>query len=295
MSRSRFLLAALAVLGAVGSCAPVDRKTQITVALASETEIPQELDAFVLRVLSTRTGELRFSNDYSPTSGRDFPTTLAVIPVDEDSLGSPVRIELEGLKNGRVFLRRQAVISYSEGRNLLLSMPLRMACFQFRDCGPSATCAGGECVPVKVEPSSLADYDPGLVFGSEGACFDEEACLPDGIEVEVREDCSFAIPAGVPSGTGNVSIQWAVAPNRILALDADDAQEGWTRLADDRGRLSKGVCDSHFQRRGSDGLLLVPDFAERVYFSASCASKTSRRPYCLSARTQHAGIGAIRR
>ena len=63
-------------------CAPTDRETQVTLALSSETQIPDELDSFSIRVISTRTGELRFAQDYFPTSGREFPATLAVIPAD---------------------------------------------------------------------------------------------------------------------------------------------------------------------------------------------------------------------
>jgi hypothetical protein len=282
------------VLGVSASCASVDDKTQITVALSSETEIPKELDSFALRVFSTRTGELRFSQDYFPSSGRDFPTTLAVVPLDERSLGSPIRIELEGRQGGNVFLRRQSVLSYFEGRNILLRMPLRMACFQFKDCGPNATCAGGECVPVEVPASALVDFDPKYVFGEAKTCFDEEACLTEEVEVDVADDCTFAIPAGVPERQGNVAIRWAAAPARILGLDADEPQEGWTRLGPDRGKLSRGACDSHFQRRGGDGALLVPDWAKTVYFSPTCASKSALVPHCFSSKTQHSGIGALR-
>lgn len=271
----------------------IDKETQLTLALASETEVPAELDGFTLRVLSMRTGELRFSQDYFPKSGRDFPTTLAVVPMDEESLSSPLRIELEGRKGGTVFLRRRAIVSYFKGRNLLLSMPLRMACFQFTDCGPNKTCSGGECVDARIEPDKLLDFDERRVFGQDGACFDEQACLESIAEVAVDDDCSFAIPGDVPEGMGNLAIRWAVAPSRVLGLDAGDPQEGWTRIGSGRGKLSKGVCDSHFQRRGPDGALLVPDWAEKVYFAASCPSKTSAVPACFSKRTLHSGIGAV--
>lgn len=289
MNRSMFLALALAC----GACASVDDKTQVTVALSSETEIPKELDSFALRVFSTRSGELRFSKDYYPTSGREFPTTLAVIPFDESSLESPVRIELEGRVGATIFLRRQAVVSYVKDRNLLLTMPLRMACFQFQDCGPNATCAGGQCVSSTVDTERLVDFDPKLVFAAGGTCFDEEACLATPTETKVDPDCTFPIPAGSAEGQGNVSIRWAAAPSRILALDAADPQEGWTRLSPTRGKLSQGACDSHFQRVGSDGKPLVPDWAKVVYFTPTCASKTGAVPHCLSQKTQHAGIGAV--
>lgn len=286
-------LTALVVMSAALGCSSVDKKTQVTVALSSETEIPKELDSFALRVFSTRTGELRFSQDYYPRSGREFPTTLAVIPFDEDALESPVRIELEGRIGATVFLRRQAVVSYVRERNLLLSMPLRMACFAFQDCGPNSTCAGGQCVSNTVDTNRLVDFDPKFVFGSAGACFDEEACLGSSVEVKVDEDCTFAIPEGAAAGEGNVAIRWAAAPSRVLALDANDDQEGWTRVDAARGKLSQGACDSHFQRTGNDGKPLVPDWAKVVYFSRQCASKTGLVPSCWSEKTQHAGIGAV--
>lgn len=148
MIRKTLVALALAASAlAIAACSSVDKQTQITVALSSETEIPKELDSFTIRVISTRTGEVRFLQEYEPQSGREFPTTLAVIPVDQSSLGSPLRIELEGRKNGVVFLQRTSVISYFRERNILLTLPLRMACFQFTDCGPDSTCQGAESSP----------------------------------------------------------------------------------------------------------------------------------------------------
>jgi hypothetical protein len=250
------LVVAAGLAAVATSCSSVDRKTQVTIALSSETQIPKELDSFAVRVFSTRSGELRFSQDYYPTSGREFPTTLAVIPFDESSLDSPLRIELEGRLGGATFLKRQAVLSYVKERNILLEMPLRMACFQFKDCGPTQTCAGGQCVASTVDSASLVDFDAKLVFPQ-----------------------------------GNVSIRWAAAPQRILALEGSDAQEGWTRTAVDRGQLSQGACDSHFQRTGPDGNPLVADWAKNVYVSSSCPTKTVKQPYCQSPTTQHSGIG----
>jgi hypothetical protein len=296
MQPMRVILGSMAACLLAMSCSSadkVDNETQLTLALSSETEVPKELDAFTLRVISSRTGELRFSQDYFPKSGRDFPTTLAVIPMDEGSLASPLRIELEGRKGATVFLRRQSIVSYFKGRNLLLSLPLRMACFKFADCGPNGTCAGGQCVDAQVQPDKLLDYEERIVFGKEGACFDEQACLGSIAPVSVEDDCSFAIPVDVPEDMGNVAIRWAAAPSRVLGLDAGDPLEGWTRTGRGRGRLSKGVCDSHFQRRGPDGALLVPDWAEKVYFAASCRAKIATVPPCFSKTTLHAGIGAI--
>lgn len=283
-------VAAIAVLGA--SCHAVDRETQVTVALSTETKIPAELDAFTVRVLNVRTGELRFAQDYFPSSGRDFPTTLAVVPADQDSLDTPIRVELEGRSKGALTLRRIAVVGYIEGRNLLLAMPLRMACFQFRDCGVGATCVGGQCVPAEQGGETLVDYEPGFVFPVAGSCFDEERCLATPTEVEVAEaDCSFP----VPPGDANVAIRWSAAPERLLALDAEDAREGWTRIDGTRGRLSQGACDAHFRRLGPDGAPLVSDWARQVYVTTApgCPPKTLHVPACFSPSTGQSGIGAL--
>jgi hypothetical protein len=294
MNTRRAIVALLLALAAPLSGCSVDKKTQITVALSSETEIPKELDEFYIRVMSTRTGEIRFEHSYTAEDGHVFPTTLAVIPYDEDSLGSPVSVYLEGRKNGAAFLVRRAVVSYVKDRNILLTMPLRMACFQFKDCGPSATCAGGQCVEARIDTTKAVDYEDRFVFGDTSPCFDEQACLTGASEVAVDPaTCTFALPAGSALGQGNVAIRWAAAPERLLGLEADDTQEGWTRVAADRGKLSQGACDSHFQRRDADGKLLVSDWAKTVTFAPACASKSPLVPHCHSAATNAAGAGAV--
>lgn len=288
MKLRNYVVLAVAGIAATPACS-VDRDTQLTVAIASETEVPTELDSFTVRVTNTRTGETRFSQDYSPKTGRDFPATLAVIPADEDSLKSPIKIEIEGRKGNATALKRTTIVSYIEGRNVLVAMPLRMACFQFRECEAATTCAGGECVDATAKPSSLLDFAPNLVTPVQGQCFDEEQCLAQKQLTTVDQDCTFPITS--PDAV-NVAIRWAAAPQRILALDSGDAQEGWSRIAGDRGRLSKGACDSHFQRLGTDGKPLVADWAKEIYVTTGCAAKTNTVPSCYSNKTGHSGIGA---
>ncbi len=172
-------------------------------------------------------------------------------------------------------------------------MPLRMACFQFQDCGPNSTCAGGECVPAEVDATKLPTYDDSIFFPKEGACFDEERCLASAQVVTVNADCTFSLPPGTTDTNGNVAIQWAAAPARLLALESEDKQEGWTRLGPGRGKLSQGACDSHFQVLGPDGQPKVKDWAKQVFFAGTCRSKVATVPYCVSKATGHAGIGAI--
>jgi hypothetical protein len=275
----------------IGACS-VDKETQITVALQSEAVVPGELAAFTVRVTSTRTNEVRFEKLYNPTNGKDFPTTLAVIPADEDSIKSPLKIEIIGASDTEgknVILSRTSVTSYIEGRNLMLSMPLRMACFQFKPCDAGQTCRGGQCVADTVPSSTLTDFNTKLIAPETAGCFDEDNCLAAATEVAVADDCTFPIATADPV---NVAIRWAAAPARLLALDSGDAQEGWTRVSPSQGKLSQGACDSHFQRKDAAGNLLVSDWAKQVYVTTGCAAKTNLVPYCRSTTTGYAGIGA---
>lgn len=291
---SALAISALALGAFATTACSTDDKTQVTVAIQSEAIVPSELSAFTVKVTSTRTHEVRFTQTYYPES-KDLPSTLAVIPADEDSLGSPVEIEIAAFGAGTdpttatPILKRSSVVSYIEGRNLLLSMPLRMACLTFQECGDGKTCAGGQCVSSTVPSSTLKDYSAGLVT-STTECFDEDKCLAQSLVADVKGDCTFALPSQDAS-TVNVSIRWKAAAGRLLTLDRDDPQEGWTVVSPGLGRLSDGICNSHFQRLGANGQPLVSDVAEQVYVATSCAAKTASLPYCPSG-THQSGTGA---
>jgi hypothetical protein len=283
-------LAAMTTL-ALLACASEDRKTQVTVAITSETEIPKELDTLEVVVIDADGSESsRVLHDVQ--NPRFFPATLAVVPRSSRSLEGSLTVG----KDAQVF--RRAVVSYVEGRTLLLPMPLRMACFNFRGCGVNETCSGGTCQPARVEPNALADYDDRLVFGRSApeTCFDEATCIAGSQKVPVRpEDCTFALPEG-SSREGerprvNVSIRWKAAPSRVIVLDVDDPIEGWTRVADGRGKLSAGVCASLLDQEPDPKKRLIYDQALDVWLSTRCAAKTGSQPYCTSS-DGHVGIGA---
>jgi hypothetical protein len=287
----RLAATAAALLATTGSaCTERDTSTQLTVAITAETEIPRELDTLQVVVTAPNGSEvIRISHDVD--TPRFFPTTLAVIPKNERSLDGPVTVEVRGGKTtafaGQVF--RRAIVSYVEGRTLLVPMPLRMACFNFKDCGPSQTCVGGTCRSAAVEPSALVDFNEARVFGGlgGGACFDESKCLASATPVDVRADCTFPVPAA----DANVSIRWAAAPGRVIVLDGDDAAEGWTRVDAATGKLSSGVCDSLLDKETDPAKRRVPDQALDARVSVTCATKTAALPYCPGA-DGHSGIGA---
>ncbi|NOU32215.1 MAG: hypothetical protein HOO96_30285, partial [Polyangiaceae bacterium] len=89
------LVPALAVVVATSACAVKDDRTQVTVVLTSETEIPKELDALEITVTAAN-GSTVYDNVYTVRDPAFFATTLAVIPADSDSLKGPITVEIKG-------------------------------------------------------------------------------------------------------------------------------------------------------------------------------------------------------
>ena len=295
--KSLFASVFLAPIVASSACISKDNSTQITVALSSETEIPKELDTVEVVVTDAK-GSQAWRYEYPVRFPRFFPTTLAIVPRDDDSLDRPVTIEVRGYKSTssdrQVF--RRAVVPFVKGRTLLVPMPLRMACFNFADCRGSETCAGGRCVPAQLDASALPDFREELVFGGlpNAACFDEALCLGDAKPITVGADCTFALP-GAEANSGettqvNVAIRWAAADGRIIALEGDDPVEGWTRVDARTGKLSPGVCESLLDPEPDATRRRVPDRALDARISTACASKTHEHPPCPSG-DGHSGAG----
>jgi hypothetical protein len=284
------------LLGTIGAsaCVEKDNSTQLTIAIAAETEIPRELDTVQVVVVDAKGSEI-YRNEYPVSYARFFPTTLAIVPRDDDSLDRPVTIELRGYKQdgsgGQVF--RRAIVPFFKGRTLLVPMPLRMACFNFTDCKSNETCAGGRCVPAQLETSTLVDYEEQRVFGGapNATCFDEAACLGTGTLLPVAADCTFPLPEG---SAANVSIRWAAAALRVIGLDGDDPVEGWSRIDARTGKLSAGVCDSLLDPEPDPAKRRVPDRALDARISTACPTKTREQPYCPGA-DGHTGVGTTLR
>jgi hypothetical protein len=287
-------IAAVLLIAFVSACAAKDNKTQVTVLLTSETQVPRELDSLEVVVVSPNGVEA--SRVYHEVQNPSFfPATLAVIPAGADSLKGPIRVELRGYAKGKeaqVF--RRAIISYVKDRTLLLRMPLRMACFNFGDCGAGATCAGGTCQPAKIEEGKLTDFDERLVATDDPKqCFNEAACLADSQLLDLDAECTFALPEASGAGARpklNVSIRWAAASTRVIVLDEGDAIEGWT-IEGSRGRLSKGVCDSLRDKEQDPKKRAVPDQALDARIAQTCLAKQATQPFCKVGTAQN-GIGA---
>lgn len=269
------LAAAVSLLGC-----KEDTSTQITVAITSETKVPVEISDLQL-VVTDGLGSVVHNVTYNVSTQSFFPTTLALIPRDGDSLSRPVEVTVRASKGDTLIVLRRAVVSYVEERSLLLPLSLRMACFSIDSCKPNETCAGGECVPAAIDGASLLDFKPQFVFGSEpdSDCFNEDTCLSTVTETEVNKDtCVFTIPAGGEENA-NVAIEWWTAQGRMINLEGEDEREGWKRdpKISTRGFLAKGVCKLLHEGRKAN-----PNAAARAFVSTSCPPKRGNQPYCGS-------------
>lgn len=274
-----------AIVAAASACTTKDTSTQITIALSSETEIPKELTEFRLTVTKGN-GSLVHDFTYDVRTSFAFPQTIALVPSDADAVKMPVTVEVEGTRTAlnpatnqvetTTIVFRRAIVSYFEGRTILVSMPLRMACFQYGrgDCGATDSCVGGVCKPATVESSKVVDYDPSYVFPTPGKCFDDAKCIGGSTPVTVDfGDCSFTVPNGDTSHV-NASVEWLAAPERVIVLNGNDPDEGWTARDATHGVLSPGVCKAlQLQKAAKNG-------AERLYLSTACAPKLALQPSC---------------
>jgi hypothetical protein len=278
-------------------CTQVDDSTQITVALTSEAEAFTELGCVQLTVRHDD-GSIAFQYPYTPDNAGFFPATVGIKPQDSSSLDRPIHVDVQGFAGNCAtgaqaaapVVERTAVVSYIDGRNLLLPMPLRMACFD-QSCAAGSTCVGGLCQAIATTPaSSLPDYSSDLVTSDDGGngCFDEQTCLAGAVPVTVNADCTFALPAG--SASVNVAVQWAAAEGRIIVLEGDDPQEGWSMTDAGAGMLSTGVCTA-VQESADGGALPVPDKAVSVWVTTACPTVHALQPFCRRTAAEPVGIG----
>jgi hypothetical protein len=289
-------------------CAQPDTETQITVGLTSEALIPRELDKMKVSIKSAD-GTQKFFQEYDNINNRTFPGTAAVIPGGKDSLSGPLTIEVRGFSGNDEVLTRRSRLSYVPGRNIVIPMPLRMACFN-KLCSADESCAGGVCKKVETLPAdSLRVYKESEIKGDLGVdCFDEMACIANAKRVEVtitrpsasaslyEYECTFPV---IPGSNSNVSIRWAAADNRVIVLDEGDGEEGWTLSKDKTtGKLAPGICAAYADPKPfKDPLRAVYDRALDVAVSSSakCLAKSVKLPFCPVADgdlTNVAGSGA---
>ena len=144
-----------------------ERPTEIVAAVASDLQIPAELDG--LRLTVEHRGATQAQHFYILDPRRPafhkLPATLGIMAGGDPSL--PVTVTVEGSRAGSGVVQRRARLSFIERKILLLRMDLLRACAgRVTPCPTGKSCMeGGVCRSMEVDPRSLPEYDPGLVHG----------------------------------------------------------------------------------------------------------------------------------
>jgi hypothetical protein len=293
------LVAGVAALAA--ACTKTDTSTQVTVAFVSEaTALSANPDIVEVDVTVTPTGaQPTYAHSFRASDGTlgpgFFPATLGLVPSSEMAVTQPFTVDVTARDaSGAILVERTSITSFVEGRSLLLPMSLRMACAGETSCPDGQTCVGGVCRSSAIDPTTLVEYVGSDVIPelAGNACFDEASCLKGSTEIEIGSDCTFTIPASIPTGKANVSVEWADAQGRVIVLDGGDQDEGWTLTQGSQGELSPGVCAAWLVAHGGNPPTPPVDHALGAYISGTCATKTKTTAFCRANPDINVGVGA---
>lgn len=290
-----FLRFGLLALGIASACSS-SPATQFTVGVMSQIIVPKELRS--IRITASVAGDIRFCETYPVDDGMtSLPQSLALAPggdpsrpvtvtvvgfekskdeimaaVPDDCATSPVSLANE---NAAHILRRSKQ-SYANARNLYVPMPLRYSCFGV-DCMAGETCKGGRCMAPDVDPATLPDFVPELLFGKDSSCFDQTACLGDAVGPTVVDanQCIYEVPPGSSLRDVGMNVRAIYEGHGVEVLDLDPV-EGFTipdPTKPNRFQLAAGLCHPMM-----GGRQIV-----NVNASRTCASKNVYQPLCAGA------------
>ena len=151
----RPILCGIGVLLAIGSCKNKQR-TELVVEVGSNLATPVELDKFDLAITANGTTQ---HTPYSLVSDYKLPVLLGIV---ETSDGTGVaEIVATGYSNGSPIVNETAVLSFVEGKSMLLKLFLAAECRGDPCTDPSMTCTkGGVCRNKRRTTSNLTPYVP---------------------------------------------------------------------------------------------------------------------------------------
>lgn len=295
--RARWRHAALVGTWAMlGGCAPSE-PTEIVAGVHTQMQVPRELSTIGVVVQSG--GSLVHCLFHAVDDGTvTLPSTLGMQPTDDPTI--PVTVGVVGYREppppeqwdcltgmpdvgpGDASILRRRRLPYAEERTLYLPMPLRHACVD-QHCDEGETCIGGQCQAMELDPTTLADYLDGRVFGDESTCFDAELCVAPWASLPAtvvdRAACVLEIDPletlGLEQGAGlNVIILHDDFTPEVLDLDPlegftiPDPSEPW------RFQLAPSLCQSRYATGKITG----------VWASPLCPSKTPLQPLCRASQ-----------
>jgi hypothetical protein len=223
-------IAASAISGGAG-CG-VTKPTEIVPGALSQIAVPEHLYGIRLQVKAN--GAVKYDQTTAVQNGVALlPATLGVVSgggettVDIIVAGYNANAALNGNgeyaqllpitevgtnMNSSPSVRRASVLTYVNQREIFLPMPLSYSCW-----GSTLNCAGGidgttgnvckanTCQSSNVTSSTLVDYDPSLVDGTQD-CFDTSVCFnPQTVSTAILLDsntCLYEVPPNQTTGLG---------------------------------------------------------------------------------------------
>jgi hypothetical protein len=145
----------LSLCVALGACSQDPASlTEVLVVVDSDLPVPAALDAVVFRVTGPSGGE-RVTEAALGAAGAGLPRSLGL--VHRAGPLAPLRVRVEGRKQGATVLTREARLHFVAGRTLVLPMHLVGACLGV-DCGAD-TCTEQGCASPLLDPNSLAGWN----------------------------------------------------------------------------------------------------------------------------------------
>jgi hypothetical protein len=266
-------LGALAVVSAAsvgGSGCSTTNPTELVPGIMSQVVVPHDLQA--VRVTVQANGKTEFDQGYDVgTNGAvQLPSTLGV--VSGTSAGTVVTITVRGYETpceesddcnelgdmpvgtGGARILRRSIQTFVDQHTLFVPMPLSYSCWN-TDCGDeSMGCKGNTCTTAETLLSTLVDFDPSLIDGTD-LCFSPAACfgdMPDGGKnaavaplVVDAAACKYAFP-GPASESLNVRVYFQ--------------SFAWTQDAGGQYEptLSSGAEQEILDEDKDEGFVLVP-------------------------------------
>jgi hypothetical protein len=156
---------------ASGGCRSSSPATGIVAEVTTDLRVPEDL-AEIEVAATMPDGTPLYAQTFPLAGGGGVQTYALPLRVGLHPQGSATaafRIEATALLGASRVVSRSAVLSFEEGRVILLPLPLLSACANVTCTQAGTTCApSGACVPEAVDPSQLPTYKPGSDAGAGG-------------------------------------------------------------------------------------------------------------------------------
>jgi hypothetical protein len=328
MKRRALTLALVATSAVLWSGCEGKKATEYVAGVSTQVQVPKDLKT--IRIDINVQGVPVFCNAYSVYDGRvNLPRSLGSFLTKDGEAGAAVSITVVGYTKSATDLAidqelqcgvavkpgttsrvlRRSRQPYVRDRILFLPMALRFSCFD-KDCetaGQDLTCKGGRCVDARTDETKLVDFDPDLVDGTGGNCFNATLCMAGAAPPVLVDanDCTYALPNtasapkvldGLPpnpittNGDGvNVAIVYDGGYTRELV--DKDPDEGFSipdPAKPQQFRLAPGLCD---MLKGLDPQgVATPHRVTGVFASGTCRPKSPNEPLCKGDQFEAMGL-----